>query len=81
MTLRVGAWAALDSDCAIDYILCNDGTIEIHFGDIDGFDFDVDPRAARRLADVVARALTELDDKMSDRLNGPDQSQRSTRHR
>jgi hypothetical protein len=80
MALKVGTWAAVESDCAIDYILCGDDSIEIHFGGADGFDFDMDPDAARRLADVVARALTELDDKRADRLNCPDPSQRSTRH-
>jgi hypothetical protein len=81
MTLRVGTWAGVESDCAIDYILCSDGSIEIHFGGNDGFDFDLDPDAARRLADVVTRALTELDGKESDQLSCPDPSPLSARHR
>jgi hypothetical protein len=59
MGLKLGTWAGVDGDCAIDYTVCESGAIELHFGGADGFDFDLDARAARNLGNVMVQALAE----------------------
>lgn len=59
MGLTLGTWAGVDGDCAIDYTVCENGAVELHFGGADGFDFDLDARAARNLGNVMVQALAE----------------------
>lgn len=59
MALHVNAWAHVEGDCEIDYTVSReDGSIEIQFGGRrDGFNVDLVPQAARRLADTVSAAV------------------------
>lgn len=59
MGLSIGTWAGVDGDCAINYTVCESGAVELHFGGDDGFDFDLDEHAARKLGNVLLLALAE----------------------
>ncbi|SNR87116.1 hypothetical protein SAMN06265360_12612 [Haloechinothrix alba] len=58
----VGAWAAIDGDCPIEYVVCRD-EVEFRFGGRDGFELFVTEQGLRRLADISAEALTAMREK------------------
>jgi protein tyrosine/serine phosphatase len=64
MTAEINAWAKIGSDCSMKYLISRlDNSVEIHFGgQWSGLDIDLTPNAVRRLADMTAKAVHELDE-------------------